>query len=69
MLKESDNLDILEVTLDSKMAFEKHLRSASRAAFQRLGILRKFWRVFHDRSLLVRPPVTGGVFECGLAHR
>ena len=36
------------------MTFEKHLRSASRAASQRLGILRKSWRVFHDRSLLGR---------------
>ena len=32
----------------------KHLRSVSRTASQRLGILRKSWRVFHDRSLLVR---------------
>ena len=31
------------------MTFEKHLRSVSRAASQRLGILRKSWRVFHDR--------------------
>ena len=36
------------------MTFKKHLRSVSRAASQRLGILRKSWRVFHDRSLLVR---------------
>ena len=36
------------------MTFENHLRSVSRAASQRLGILRKSWRVFHDRSLLVR---------------
>ena len=36
------------------MFFEKHLRSVSRAASQRLGILRKSWRVFHDRSLLGR---------------
>ena len=42
---------ILGVTFDSKMTFEKHLRSVSRAAAQRLGILRKTWRVFHDRSL------------------
>ena len=42
------------VTFDSKMTFEKHLRSVSRAAFQRLGILRKSWVVFHDRSLLGR---------------
>ena len=44
----------LGVTFDSKMTFEKHLRSVSRAASQRLGILRKSWRVFHDRSLLWR---------------
>ena len=36
------------------MNFEKHLRSVSRVASQRLGILRKSWLVFHDRSLLGR---------------
>ena len=36
------------------MTFEKHLRSVCRAASQRLGILRKSWRVFHDRSVLGR---------------
>ena len=36
------------------MTLEKHLRSVSKAATQRLGILRKSWRVFHDRSLLGR---------------
>ena len=36
------------------MTFEKHLHSVSRAASQRLGILKKSWRVFHDRSLLGR---------------
>ena len=86
------------------MTFEKYLRSASRAASQRLIILRKSWQVFHDRLLLGRCfrgfvlPVleywsevwcsaadthltlldcvvsgasflTGGVFECDLAHR
>ena len=54
VLKESDDLVILGVTFDSRMTFEKHLRSVSRAASQRLGILRKSWRVFHDRSLLGR---------------
>ena len=52
VLKESDYLDILGVTFDSKLTFEKHLRSVSRAASQRLGILRKSWRVFHDRLLI-----------------
>ena len=54
VLKESDDLVILGVTFDSKMTFEKHLRSVSRAASQRLGILRKSWRMFHDISLLGR---------------
>ena len=49
VLKESDDLAILGVTFDSKMTFKKQLRSFSRAASQRLGIFRKFWRVFHDR--------------------
>ena len=52
MLKESDDLVILDVTFDSKMTFEEHLRSVSRAASQRLGILRKSWQVFHDRLIL-----------------
>ena len=38
----------------AKMTFEKHLRSVSSAAAQRLGIMRKFWQVFHDWSLLLR---------------
>ena len=54
VLKESDEIVILRVTFDSKMTFEKYLRSVSRAASQRCGILRKSWRVFHDRSLLRR---------------
>ena len=40
VLMESDDLVILGVTFDSKMTFEKHLRSVSRAASQRLGFLR-----------------------------
>ena len=48
MLKESDDLVILEVTFYSKMTFERHLRSVSRAASQRLGILRKSWHSMID---------------------
>ena len=104
VLKESDDLVILGMTFDSKLTFEKHLRLVSRAASQRLCILRKLWRVIHDRSLIERCfwgfvwPVleycsavwclaadthlklldravsgarflTGGVFECDIAHR
>ena len=52
--KEPDDLVIFRVTFDSKIIFEKHLRSVSRAASQRLGIMRKSWQVFHDRLLLGR---------------
>ena len=38
VLKEFDDLVIWEVTFDSKMTFEKHLRQVSRSASQRLGI-------------------------------
>ena len=54
VLKESDDLVILGMTFDSKMTIEKHLCQVSREASQRLGILRKSWQVFHDRSLLGR---------------
>ena len=36
------------------MTFEKHLHFSSRASSQSLSILRKSWRLFHDRSLLER---------------
>ena len=52
VLKESDVFVLFGVTFDSKMTFEKHLRLVSITASQRRGILRKSWRVFHDRSLL-----------------
>ena len=54
VLNESDDLVILGVTFDSKMAFENHLRSVSTATSQWLGILRKSCQVFHDRLLLGR---------------
>ena len=54
VVKESDDLDILGVTFDSKLTFEKHLCSVSRAASQRLGILRKSWQVLHDKLLIGR---------------
>ena len=59
VLKESEDLVILGVTFDSKLTFEKHLRLISRAASQRLGILRKSWLVFQDSSLLEIPVSSG----------
>ena len=54
-----------------KVTFETHLRSVSRTASQRLCILRKSWRVFHDRLLLSRCfrgfvlAVWSTVLQCG----
>ena len=56
VLKESGDLVILGVTFNAKMTFERHLRSVSSAAAQRLGIMRKSWQVFgiSCRSLLLK---------------
>ena len=53
VLKESADLVIFGITFDDKITFEKHLRSVSSAAAQRLGIMRMSWKVFHNRSLLL----------------
>ena len=53
-LKKSDDIFILGVTFDYKMTFEKNILLVSRAVSQRLGILWKSCRAFHDRSLLER---------------
>ena len=54
VLKEYAEFVMLWVTFDATMTFEKHIRSVSNAAAQRLGIMRKSKQVFHDRSLLLR---------------
>ena len=67
VLKESDDLVVLGVTFDSKMTSEMHLRLVSRAASQTLDILRKSWRMFHDRPLLERWfPAHFGVLFCSV---
>ena len=54
VLKESDDRVILGVTFYFMMTVEKHFRSVSREASQRVGILRKYYQVFHDRRLFGR---------------
>ena len=69
-LNELANLVILTVRFDAKVTFEKHHRSVSSAAAQRLGSMRKSWQVFHDWSLLLRSfwstvPVLKYCSQCG----
>ena len=52
VLNESEDLDIMGVTFNSKMTIEKHLRWVSRADSVRLCVLRKSWQVFLDISLI-----------------
>ena len=52
VLKEAADLVILGG--DAMMTFEKHLRSLSRAAAQKLGVMKKSCQVFDDRSRLAR---------------
>ena len=82
VLGESADLVILGVTFDAKMTFEKHLRSVSSAAAQRLSIASSVeycsavWCSAADSHLkpldrVVRSAgfLAGGVLECNLAHR
>ena len=43
---------ILGVILDSKFTFEKHIRSISSSVAQKIGILRKSFKIFGDQSIL-----------------
>ena len=104
VLKKSNGLDIFGATLDFKMSFRSIFSLFPWVSFLRLGIFRKSWRVFHNRSLVGRwflgfvlvvleycsamwcsaadthlklvdrvvsgsRLLTGGVFECDIAHR
>ena len=44
---------ILGVLLDSKFTFEKHIRSVSSSVAQKVGILRKSFKIFGDQRILL----------------
>ena len=52
VLKDLAYLEILGLTLDSKLTFEMHLRSVARSVSQKIGIMRKSWSIFRDPSLM-----------------
>ena len=45
---------ILGVTFDSKFTFERHIRSISSSVAQKIGLLRKSFRIFGDHDVLLR---------------
>ncbi len=46
-----DELDILGVRFDSKLSFERHIRRLVSSASQKLGVVRKAYRIFGDQSI------------------
>ena len=54
VIEESSTLMILGVTLDCKLTFEHHVRLLAKSVSQKLGIMRRVWRIFGDRALLRR---------------
>ena len=47
-LATTNSFKAFAVTLDSKLIFEDHIRSV----VQKIGLLRKSYRIFNDRSVL-----------------
>ena len=53
-IEEVDNLRLLGVILDSKLTFEKHIRSLSSSIAQKTGLLRKCYRTFACDSTVIK---------------
>lgn len=50
-VSDCNDLDILGVRLDKALSFESHIRNLVSTASQRLGLIRKSFRVFEDNSV------------------
>ena len=51
-LKETSELNILGVTFDPKLTFERHVRSVASSASQRIGILRRARNIFDSAEVM-----------------
>ena len=51
-LTTNSSIKILGVTLDSKLTFEQHIRSVSASVAQKIGLLRKSFKIFNDPLIL-----------------
>ena len=54
VLENVNELHILGMTLDTKLTFEKHIRSVVSSAAQKIGILRLAWSIYRDESVVSR---------------
>ena len=53
-LNSCDSFKILGVMFDSKFTFERHIRSISSSVAQKIGLLRKSFRIFGDHDVLLK---------------
>ena len=53
-LNSCDSCKILGVMFDSKFTFERHIRSISSSVAQKIGLLRKSFRIFGDHDVLLK---------------
>ena len=58
---------ILGVMFDSKFTFERHIRSISSSVAQKIGLLRKSFRIFGDHDVLLRFPILLSFFVWSIA--
>ena len=53
-IKEVDNLRLLGVILDSKLTFERHIRSLSSSIAEKTGLLRKCYKTFACDATVIK---------------
>ena len=53
MLTSCNSFKILGVTFDNKLTFEKHIRNVASGISQKIGILRKCFKVFGDEAIML----------------
>ena len=53
-IEELDDIRLLGVTLDSRLTFEKHIRSVSSSIAQKTGLLRKCFKTFACESTVIK---------------
>ena len=51
-LKETSELIILGATFDTKLTFERHIRSVASSASQRIGLLRRAHNIFDSAEVM-----------------
>ena len=54
ILENVSELRILGLIFDTKLTFEKHIRSVVSSAVQKLGILRLTWSIYQDADIVAR---------------